>query len=149
MKGQNMYLAFGSEVIYDDASFLIEDNDKVGVVGVNGAGKTTLFKIILKEETLDAGKVTVNNKKIGYLPQEINFTDKEKNVLDYLSSGRPIEELEQELNVIYEKLSSASELEQNKLLRQAEKIQSELDSLNQYTAEDELLSLIENMQIDS
>lgn len=149
MKGQNMYLAFGSEVIYDDASFLIEDNDKVGVVGVNGAGKTTLFKIILKEETLDAGKVTVNNKKIGYLPQEINFTDKEKNVLDYLSSGRPIEKLEQELNVVYEKLSNANELEQNKLLRQAEKIQSELDSLNQYTAEDELLSLIENMKIDS
>ena len=149
MKGQNMYLAFGSEIIYDDASFLIEDNDKVGVVGVNGAGKTTLFKIILKEETLDSGKVTVNNKKIGYLPQEINFTDKEKNVLDYLYSGRPIEVLEQELNVVYEKLSSASELEQNKLLRQAEKIQSELDSLNQYTAEDELLLLIENMQIDS
>ena len=149
MKGQNMYLAFGSEVIYDDASFLIEDNDKIGVVGVNGAGKTTLFKIILKEETLDAGKVTVNNKRLGYLPQEINFTDKEKNVLDYLYSGRPIESLEQELNVVYEKLSSASELEQNKLLRQAEKIQSELDSLNQYTAEDELLSLIENMQIDS
>ena len=72
MKGQNMYLAFGSEVIYDDASFSIEDNDKVGVVGVNGAGKTTLFKIILKEESLDAGKVTVNNKKIGHLPQEIN-----------------------------------------------------------------------------
>ena len=149
MKGQNMYLAFGSEVIYDDASFLIEDNDKVGVVGVNGAGKTTLFKIILKEESLDAGKITVNNKKIGYLPQEINFTDKEKNVLDYLYSGRPIEKLEQELNKVYEKLSNASELEQNKLLRQAEKIQSELDSLNQYTAEDELLSLIENMKIDS
>ena len=149
MKGQNMYLAFGSEVIYDDASFLIEDNDKVGVVGVNGAGKTTLFKIILKEESLDAGKITLNNKRIGYLPQEINFTDKEKNVLDYLYSGRPIEKLEQELNKVYEKLSNASELEQNKLLRQAEKIQSELDSLNQYTAEDELLSLIENMKIDS
>ena len=149
MKGQNMYLAFGNEIIYDDASFLIENKDKVGVVGVNGAGKTTLFKVILKEETLDAGKVTVNNKKIGYLPQEVSFTDKNKSVLDYLYSARPIEKLEQELNIVYEKLSNASELEQNKLLRQAEKIQSELDSLNQYTAEDELLSLIENMQIDS
>ena len=149
MKGQNMYLAFGSEVIYDDVSFLIEGNDKVGVVGVNGAGKTTLFKIILKEESLDAGKVTVNNKRIGYLPQEITFTDKKKNVLDYLYTGRPIHELEQELNKVYKKLSNCSELEQNKLLRQAEKIQSELDSLNQYTAEDELLSIIENMQIDS
>ena len=34
MKGQNMYLAFGSEVIYDDTSFLIEDNDKVYIVSL-------------------------------------------------------------------------------------------------------------------
>lgn len=149
MKGQNMYLAFGSEVIYDAAEFSIEEKDKVGVVGVNGAGKTTLFKIILKEERLDSGKITINNKKIGYLPQEISFEDKEMNVLDYLYSARPIEKLEKELNSIYEKLPNVENKEQTKLLRQAEKIQNELDSLHQYTAEDELLSLIENMKIES
>ena len=63
MKGEDMFLSFGSEVIYDDANFRIEEKDKVGVVGVNGAGKTTLFKIILKEERLDGGKVTTNKKK--------------------------------------------------------------------------------------
>lgn len=149
MKGQNMYLAFGSEIIYDDAEFNIEEKDKVGVVGVNGAGKTTLFKIILKEERLDGGKVTINNKKIGYLPQEISFQDKEMNVLDYLYSARPIEKLEKELNSIYEKLPNEEEKSQTKLLRRAEQIQNELDSLQQYTAEDELLSLIENMKIES
>ena len=149
MKGQNMYLAFGSEIIYDDAEFNIEEKDKVGVVGVNGAGKTTLFRIILKEERLDGGKVTINNKKIGYLPQEISFQDKEMNVLDYLYSARPIEKLEKELNSIYEKLPNEEEKSQTKLLRRAEQIQNELDSLHQYTAEDELLSLIENMKIES
>lgn len=144
-----MYLAFGSEIIYDDAEFNIEEKDKVGVVGVNGAGKTTLFRIILKEERLDGGKVTINNKKIGYLPQEISFQDKEMNVLDYLYSARPIEKLEKELNSIYEKLPNEEEKSQTKLLRRAEHIQSELDSLHQYTAEDELLSLIENMKIES
>ena len=142
-----MYLAFGSEIIYDDAEFNIEEKDKVGVVGVNGAGKTTLFRIILKEERLDGGKVTINNKKIGYLPQEISFQDKEMNVLDYLYSARPIEKLEKELNSIYEKLPNEEEKSQTKLLRRAEQIQNELDSLHQYTAEDELLSLIENMKI--
>ena len=149
MQGENMFLAFGSETIYDDASFRIEEKDKVGVVGVNGAGKTTLFKIILKEERLDAGKVTINNKKIGYLPQEISFKDKEMIVLDYLYSARPIEKLEKELNNIYEKLPSVENKEQTKLLRKAEKIQNELDSLHQYTAEDELLSIIDNMKIES
>ena len=149
MQGENMFLAFGSETIYDDANFRIEEKDKVGVVGVNGAGKTTLFKIILKEERLDAGKVTINNKKIGYLPQEISFKDKEMIVLDYLYSARPIEKLEKELNNIYEKLTSVENKEQTKLLRKAEKIQNELDSLHQYTAEDELLSIIDNMKIES
>ena len=40
MQGENMFLAFGSETIYDDASFRIEEKDKVGIVGVNGAGKS-------------------------------------------------------------------------------------------------------------
>ena len=149
MQGENMFLAFGSETIYDDASFRIEEKDKVGIVGVNGAGKTTLFKIILKEERLDAGKVTINNKKIGYLPQEISFKDKEMIVLDYLYSARPIEKLEKELNNIYEKLPSVENKEQTRLLKKAEKIQNELDSLHQYTAEDELLSIIDNMKIES
>ena len=149
MKGEDMFLSFGSEVIYDDANFRIEEKDKVGVVGVNGAGKTTLFKIILKEERLDGGKVTTNKKKIGYLPQEISFQDQDTIVLDYLSSARPIEKLENKLNTIYEKLPNASEKEQTKLLHQAETIQNELDSLHQYSAEDELLSIIDNMKIES
>lgn len=149
MKGEHLYLSFGSEIIYDDANFSIEEKDKVGVVGVNGAGKTTLFKILLKEERLDAGKIKVSNKRIGYLPQEITFTNQEMIVLDYLSEGRPIKRLEQELNNIYEKLLKLEEKEQNKLLKQAEKLQNELDSLHQYTAEDELLEIIESMKIDS
>lgn len=149
MKGEHLYLSFGSEIIYDDANFSIEEKDKVGVVGVNGAGKTTLFKILLKEERLDAGKIKVINKRIGYLPQEITFTNQEMIVLDYLSEGRPIKRLEQELNDIYEKLPKLEEKEQNKVLKHAEKLQNELDSLHQYTAEDELLEIIESMKIDS
>ena len=119
MKGEDMFLSFGSEVIYDDANFRIEEKDKVGVVGVNGAGKTTLFKIILKEERLDGGKVTTNKKKIGYLPQEISFQDQDTIVLDYLSSARPIEKLENKLNTIYENYQmQAKKNKQNYYIRQ-------------------------------
>ena len=64
-----MYLAFGTEIVYDGAEFYIGDNDKTGIVGVNGAGKTTLFKVILGRQELDKGKVFTDGKRIGYLPQ--------------------------------------------------------------------------------
>lgn len=149
MKGQHMYLAFGSEKIYDDCEFLIENQDKIGVVGVNGAGKTTLFKLILNQENLDSGKITIGNKKIGYLPQEISFHNQNMKVLDYLYQGRPIKKLEKELETTYEKMTTSSPKEQKELLRKASRLQSELESLNQYTAEDELLDLIDKMQIES
>ena len=76
MKGSNLNLSFGLEQIYVNANFQLNDFDKVGVVGVNGAGKTTLFKVILKEQELDSGKIKIVNKNIGYLPQEIILENK-------------------------------------------------------------------------
>ena len=96
MRGSNLTLTFGENLIYDNTSFIIEDNDKVGVVGVNGAGKTTLLKVILGEHELDSGKIN-NKKTVGYLPQEIIIEDESITVLEYLESGRPIKKLEQAL----------------------------------------------------
>ena len=73
MKGTNMHLTLGTEVIYDDASFQTAPLDKIGVVGVNGAGKTTLFKVILGEQELDSGLLQTGKARIGFLPQEIKF----------------------------------------------------------------------------
>ena len=50
MKGTNMNLSFGLEVIYEDADFHIDAHDKAGIVGVNGAGKTTLFHVLMHEQ---------------------------------------------------------------------------------------------------
>ena len=57
MKASHLQLAYGTKIIYDDCSFNLEDQDKVGIVGVNGAGKTTLFRIILGQQKLDDGKL--------------------------------------------------------------------------------------------
>lgn len=147
MKATNMKLSFGTEIIYDDAEFKIEGNLRVGIVGVNGAGKTTLFKIILGLQDLDEGYIEVKNSRIGYLPQEIDFENLNKSVWDYIFEGRPIKELEEELTSIYQTLASGEE--NNKLLKKAGRIQEQLDVLNQYGADDDLLKLIEDMNISS
>lgn len=151
MKGINLNLSFNLEKIYENANFQIEDTEKVGVVGVNGAGKTTLFKVILKEQELDTGQIMISKqKRIGYLPQEINFEDREKNVLDYLLSARPIETLNQKLEQLYLDVSiETDEKKQKKILKEIGKTQELLEYYDCYQAENILFELIHDMNISS
>lgn len=144
-----MNLAFNLETIYEDANFHINENDKVGIIGVNGAGKTTLFRLILKELSLDSGSLSIDkNKRIGYLPQEIILEDKKKNVFDYLLEARPIKLLEEKLVKLYEEVAIAEEKDQNKILNQISKTQSQLEYYDVYNAEGILMEIIANMEIE-
>ena len=106
---QNLNLSLGTQVIFKNCNAKIDDNCKVGVVGVNGAGKTTLFKIITGNLDVDEGEIILKkNTRIGYLPQTINFDDSEKEItaLDYIKEGRPIEKLQYELRMLENEMSN-------------------------------------------
>jgi ATP-binding cassette subfamily F protein 3 len=65
--------------------------DRLGLVGRNGHGKSTLFKLILGEEELDSGDITIpRNYRIGYLEQHLHFT--QPTILDEAALGLPEEE---------------------------------------------------------
>ncbi len=62
---------FAEKVIFKDVSFGIQEEDKVGIVGINGTGKTTLLNIIANLEEPDTGEVVrQNGLKVAYLPQD-------------------------------------------------------------------------------
>ena len=66
----NIDFAYGTETIIKNISFSLQENDKVGLVGVNGAGKSTLFKIITGELSQENGEVFVSKGLVlGYLKQ--------------------------------------------------------------------------------
>lgn len=70
----NISKAYGTDVILKDINFAINENEKVGLVGVNGAGKTTLFKILCQELSYDSGSIYIPaDKKIGYLSQNLDL----------------------------------------------------------------------------
>lgn len=82
--------SYGTQMILDGADLIVSDNKKIGVIGRNGAGKSTLFKIIVGEETLDLGTVTIpKSTRIGHLTQHSDYGEDEM-VMDYLtrSSGK-------------------------------------------------------------
>jgi ATP-binding cassette subfamily F protein 3 len=63
--------AYGGRALFADVTLQVNRLDRIGLVGPNGAGKSTLFRIILGEESADAGEISKErNLSFGYLPQE-------------------------------------------------------------------------------
>ena len=52
---------FGEKVIFEDASFGIQQGDKIGIVGINGTGKSTVLRMIAGEEEPDQGQIIRQN----------------------------------------------------------------------------------------
>ncbi|MCD6091615.1 MAG: ATP-binding cassette domain-containing protein [Bacteroidales bacterium] len=74
---QNISMLFSGHLLFDQVSFLINSNDKIGLVGANGTGKSTLLKLLAKELEFDRGEIVIpEGKTVGYLPQELKNESK-------------------------------------------------------------------------
>ncbi len=72
----NLTVSYGGWTLFDNISFLINEKDRIGLVGKNGAGKTTLLRLIMGEQQPTEGAVTINGEcTIGYLPQQMRVAD--------------------------------------------------------------------------
>jgi ATP-binding cassette subfamily F protein 3 len=72
---ENLHKSFGSQILFEGASFKLNSKERIGLVGLNGHGKTTLFRIIIGEESPDTGTINVpKNYRIGYVRQNLDFT---------------------------------------------------------------------------
>lgn len=152
MKIENLCMSFGTQVIFDNVSFQINNNDKVGIIGVNGAGKSTLFNILLGNLTPDSGNITLDTKiNLGYLPQVImeDASSEDETVFDYLLEGRPIKKLKEELTNLYDIIANTqNEYELKKYYKKINRINELLEYYDEYNAESILLKIISGMQID-
>jgi ATP-binding cassette subfamily F protein 3 len=73
---QDISVSFGSFDLLTDISFLINDQDRIGLAGKNGAGKSTLLKIISGHQSPTSGQIDMSKEvTIGYLPQQMKVDD--------------------------------------------------------------------------
>lgn len=149
---KDLNLSFGMQDVFKDVNINIPDNEKIGIVGVNGAGKSTFFKILLKKIEPNSGKIIFTNKmNISLLPQVIDeeIPSLDIPVFDFLLSGRPIKELEEELTKTYDLVANTTDTKlQNKYLKKIDNIQDRLNYYEVYEAENILLKIISGMHID-
>jgi ATP-binding cassette ChvD family protein len=87
----NVTKGFEDKLLIENLNFKLPPAGIVGIIGPNGAGKTTLFRMIMNEETSDAGEIKIGDTvKIGYVDQRHKDVDPEKSVYEVISGGNEV-----------------------------------------------------------
>lgn len=101
----NIKKSYIVDPVLDGVSLIVEEHDKVGLIGNNGSGKTTLFNIITGEISKDDGDIFMpKDLKIGYLKQQLHvesensiYEDCEKIFIDLINMEKDLRDLEHEI----------------------------------------------------
>ncbi|UFJ60065.1 ABC-F family ATP-binding cassette domain-containing protein [Brevibacillus sedimenti] len=74
---EHLSKSYGEKVLFDDISFHIAEQQRIGLIGVNGTGKSTLLKILAGQETADSGQIVhAKSFRVEYLPQHPVFVER-------------------------------------------------------------------------
>ena len=108
---QNVTFEFGARTIVEDATWHIQPNERIGLIGYNGTGKSTLLKVLTGQYspakgTVEKGKETT----IGFLHQDLLGFDTEDSILEVaLGAFERIKELEKELEIVGKELEKTGD----------------------------------------
>jgi ATP-binding cassette subfamily F protein 3 len=106
----NISKAYVVDNIIENISFTINDNERVGLIGLNGAGKTTLFKILTENSEPDSGEIyKAKGKKLGYLKQNTNIESNMSIMDEMLTIFDDVIKLEESLHNLSHKISNFTE----------------------------------------
>ena len=88
INAENVTKAFGEKLLFDNLEFNLPPAGIVGIIGPNGAGKTTLFRMIMGQESPDAGTFAVGETvKVAYVDQSHADIDPDKSVYETITGG--------------------------------------------------------------
>lgn len=143
---QNISKAFGTDEIIKNASFHIEANEKVAIVGINGAGKTTLLRIIMEEIPADSGEVIIaRGKSIGYLPQNPDIQGNHSIYEEVLSAKAYVISLEERLRDMEERMKSIPPEDLETFMDSYNKLHHEFEQLDGYTYKSEIAGVLKGL----
>ena len=105
---QGIQKSFGTNQVLRDASLVLQEGQRMGLVGVNGCGKSTLMKIIAGLESSDGGVITMQKGlRLGYLAQQ-GMVDENKTVLEEMESVfEPVVRMETQLRALEHQMADA------------------------------------------
>ncbi|WP_283593248.1 ABC-F family ATP-binding cassette domain-containing protein [Limosilactobacillus galli] len=88
MRAEGLTSTYGEKTLFKDVNFIINENDRIGLIGVNGSGKTSLLNVISGETSPEKGTITKpNDYTIGYLKQQPEL-DENKTTMEAIFEGQ-------------------------------------------------------------
>mgnify|MGYP003289614582 FL=1 len=106
----NLKFGFADGVLFKDAAFQVEENDRIGLIGANGSGKTTLFKLITGEyQAVEGGIVRGKDVRIGYMEQYLECEDNLTVYEEVLKVFSDVAKMEEELENVTQMLENNSD----------------------------------------
>jgi ATP-binding cassette subfamily F protein 3 len=108
----NLNVSFNGTSLFDGVTFMVNERDRIGLVGKNGAGKSTLLKIIKGVQEPTSGQVAVpDDIEVGYLPQIMKVSDGRTVLDETLRAFEHLQLLEQRLERIQRELAERTDYE--------------------------------------
>jgi ATPase subunit of ABC transporter with duplicated ATPase domains len=133
----NISKQHGPQILFVDASAALLRGEKVGLVGPNGAGKSTVFRLIIGEESVDDGQISIDrNVTIGHFSQDVGEMKGMPAIAATMGGAGPVSELGTELHELEHAMADperADELE--KLVDRFGHVQARFDELGGYALE--------------
>ncbi|MBZ5856136.1 ribosomal protection-like ABC-F family protein [Flavihumibacter profundi] len=128
---QNVTFEFGARVIVSDATWHIQPNERIGLIGYNGTGKSTLLKVLVGEYLPSSGTVEKSRgTTIGYLHQDLLSFDTNQSILEVaLSAFEKVQQLEKEIDRLGKLLEATGD---EKTLHEYSDALHELETLGGY-----------------
>lgn len=138
--------AFGTDIIIEDISFHIEDQEKAAIVGINGAGKSTLLKVIVGELTPDEGSVVLSKgKTMGYLAQHQDLTSHKTIFEELLEVKRDVLLMEERIRTLEVEMKHAEGAELEEMLSTYTRLNHEFELAEGYACQSEITGVLKGL----
>lgn len=146
---ENLCLSYDKKVIFNNASFRVLPNEKIGIVGNNGVGKTTLVNVLCGNVIPDSGSITFDKSiRVGYLDQYMHV-DGKISIDTYLKGAfLPLYQKESEMNAMLDELCTETDMVKiNRYVRLTTQMREELESKDFYAIDSKIGRIVSGLGI--
>ncbi|KRL38409.1 ABC-F family ATP-binding cassette domain-containing protein [Liquorilactobacillus uvarum] len=147
LRVESLSKTYGEKTLFEDIDFMINENDRIGLIGTNGSGKTSLLNVLADLDSADAGKIIKPNQyRISYLKQ-IPELDPDATIMNAVFEGsapifQTIRKYEEEL------MAYGQDPENKKHQQRYVDVENRMNQEDAWSAESDVKTILTQLHID-